>query len=357
MILEQNEKYYASANTSKGFQSFFPEIFDPDSLEKIYIIKGGPGTGKSSLMFKIARKAQDAGYHVEYFYCSSDPDSLDGILIQEKKIAILDGTSPHTTDPKYPGAVESILYTGAFWNQEKLIANKLPIMESIREKSRSYRLAYRFLSAAGEIAREIQSIALQNFKIEKMKKAAERIVQSIPKQKVAMQISTRLIASFSHKGYLANQSFQEKAQKVSIVQDHFGTAPLFLNEIAGLLAQNGHSFVKSHSCLFPEAYNALYLPEAGIALQVGEKDARTETVGKEIKYINMQRFLDKDSLRENKEKLRFLKKCYQAISGEAVSNLKDAYNAHLEIEKIYVQSMNFEKLEKMIRSISREIGV
>ena len=42
--------YFAAANASDGFYSRFPALFDPacGKWQKIYIIKGGPGTGKSS---------------------------------------------------------------------------------------------------------------------------------------------------------------------------------------------------------------------------------------------------------------------------------------------------------------------
>ena len=42
--------YFAAANTYKGFESFFDEIFNTEKLERIYILKGGPGAGKSTLM-------------------------------------------------------------------------------------------------------------------------------------------------------------------------------------------------------------------------------------------------------------------------------------------------------------------
>ena len=42
------EKYFAAANTESGFFSLFDEVFSPEHLRRIYILKGGPGTGKST---------------------------------------------------------------------------------------------------------------------------------------------------------------------------------------------------------------------------------------------------------------------------------------------------------------------
>ena len=43
------EKYLAAANTEAGFFSLFHEVFSPEHLRRIYILKGGPGTGNSAV--------------------------------------------------------------------------------------------------------------------------------------------------------------------------------------------------------------------------------------------------------------------------------------------------------------------
>ena len=147
--------YFASANTANGFISRFENIFDPEKFNQIYIIKGGPGTGKSSLMKCLEKTAMERNIDVENFLCSSDPNSLDGIILKERKIAVLDGTSPHNFEPHYPGAIENIINSGSFWNCEQLSKNKLEIINLMKEKNRYYKRAYRFLKSYGETEEEI----------------------------------------------------------------------------------------------------------------------------------------------------------------------------------------------------------
>ena len=40
------EKYFAAANSGEGFYSLFDSVFDRKTLEKIYLLRGGAGTGK-----------------------------------------------------------------------------------------------------------------------------------------------------------------------------------------------------------------------------------------------------------------------------------------------------------------------
>ena len=95
---EKTEKnFFIGANTSSAFIDCAAQRLK--SLDKLFIIKGGPGCGKSTFMKAIADAANDAGYDVERVLCSADPDSLDGIFIPELHIAYVDGTAPHAAVP------------------------------------------------------------------------------------------------------------------------------------------------------------------------------------------------------------------------------------------------------------------
>ena len=73
-------EFFASSNSSEGFKSYYPEVFA--RANRLYVIKGGPGTGKSSLMRRAAAAAEKKGFATEHYFCSSDPSSLDGVLKQ-----------------------------------------------------------------------------------------------------------------------------------------------------------------------------------------------------------------------------------------------------------------------------------
>ena len=41
---------FAASNSCEGFKSYYGEIFAGPGIERLYVIKGGPGTGKSHFM-------------------------------------------------------------------------------------------------------------------------------------------------------------------------------------------------------------------------------------------------------------------------------------------------------------------
>lgn len=106
MLTNKMLRYFLGANSSQGFYSLYDQLIDPAGARCVYILKGGPGCGKSSLMRRVGQAAEQAGRTVEYISCSGDPDSLDAILLPELPCALVDGTAPQERAPKghRPGA-------------------------------------------------------------------------------------------------------------------------------------------------------------------------------------------------------------------------------------------------------------
>ena len=120
--------YFLGSSGKDGFFSCFEQLMPKTEGRYIYIIKGGPGTGKSSFMKKIADEMESKDIDCERIFCSSDPDSLDGVIFPSLRVSIADGTSPHVLDPDYPGASGEIINFGDCWNKTLLREREKQIM-------------------------------------------------------------------------------------------------------------------------------------------------------------------------------------------------------------------------------------
>ncbi len=89
------KRLFPGGNTSVGFFSYYNYVINLKEANRVYLLKGGPGVGKSHLMKKIGNDMVESGYDVEFHHCSADPESIDAVVITTLKIAIIDGTSPH----------------------------------------------------------------------------------------------------------------------------------------------------------------------------------------------------------------------------------------------------------------------
>lgn len=152
----RNEKHlFSGGNTCQGFYHFYPTMAGEKVTRKI-ILKGGPGTGKSSFMREISKTFAARGYDLEYHWCSSDPDSLDGLVIGHDLFCLLDGTRPHVVDPHYPGAVDEIINLGRFWEQKKIQESRTAIINLTNTISDYFQLAYLRLQESGIAWQEME---------------------------------------------------------------------------------------------------------------------------------------------------------------------------------------------------------
>jgi hypothetical protein len=350
----QNQNiYFASANTANGFISHFSDIFDSNSLEHIYILKGGPGTGKSTFLRAISKAAKEREYTVEEFICSSDPNSLDGVIIRDISAAIVDGTSPHTFEPLYPGAVENIVNLGTFWDGKKLYNSRTEIMESIKEKKRCFNRAYQFLRAYGEIEGEIYKLGQNALIKEKMKKSIERISKNfLTFKKGNFSESIRLIESFCCEGIAHLDSFICQSEDVFIIEDTAHTAYEYLSEIYQEARKKNLAIRVSYSEIFQHKINGICFPDLKISFTIGKRNYEKELKNKKYHYINMKRFIDLEEIRQNKQKIRFGKKCSEMLLDGATEALGQSLKLHQNLEKMYIEAMDFIKLNQYINEFT-----
>lgn len=88
--------YFVYGNTAQGFINKLSSNLQ--GIEKLFIVRGRPGTGKAGLMCFAAALCEKSDYILEYLHCPSAPDLYDGIIVPALNLAIVDGTDLHDTN-------------------------------------------------------------------------------------------------------------------------------------------------------------------------------------------------------------------------------------------------------------------
>lgn len=349
------KSYYAAANTENGFVNLFGSIFSERELSRLYIIKGGPGTGKSTFMNEIASKAEERGYDTEYYYCSADTSSLDGIKIPALSVAVIDGTSPHMTDPKYPGAVGKIINIGENFDAEYLAENKREIITLTEKCSEFYNVARRFLEACGKMERARIDIAEKSFKYEKAKKAALRLLsQYTPSksekksEKNSEKYSEKYISAIGIRGgnNITHINVSEQYGKIVNVGGKYCMDVLFMGVLFETAAERGFSVTRFPNVLLKDRTEGVYISEADVLFVIGDKDDAD---------INAMRFADNEKISLSRQKLRFAEKCAISLLDGAKEALLNMGKTHDELERYYINAMDFSGNDEMLDNIEKEI--
>ena len=349
----KERRLFAGTNSGYGFFSLFYHIAGPEA-EHIFLLKGGPGTGKSTLMDTIGKKMLLKGEEVEFFFCSSDSDSLDAIFLPSCKIAVIDATAPHVMDPVHPGAVEEIVNLADCWQEEELKKSRKRITFINREKARLFNNTYIYLSAAlgflsglrqqykeikaldqkglANIAREIASdIEAQSKKIIKNRPPVER----------------HLFASaLTPAGPVHHlQNLAGHLEQVYLLHGEMGTGKRTLLEktyqFVRLLELDREVF---HCGLDAKRIEHLILPQLNLGIFTSEEPhCLTET--KATRIISTAPYhsnLPKNLQQERRE----LQDIYNKTIELACQNLNKAKMYHQELEEIYARQVDFSQVEK-----------
>ena len=355
------ETYFAGANTKRGFVSAYPAFIDETVLTRVYVLKGGSGTGKSSLMKKCAERAVANGSSVTMLLCSSDPSSADAVILKGEHgaAAILDGTAPHITDPLFPGAVSEIVNLGEFWRPDALRNARCEITAHGEGKRAAYGRAYRYLSAYGEITKAAEALLSDCILKEKMYAAATRVLSSVPKGKTYGEM-LRHTAAISMEGMYRLSTFSAKAKKKYAVVDSYGCGSFFLDALRSAAAERRCMLWYAPAPCETETPYELYFPTSEISFSlVGERDFSADGSScepGEHSVVNMGRFLDRRSLSSCRARLRFSARCREMLLDGALESLADARLHHFRLEEIYKSAMDFDGVSETGERIENEIS-
>lgn len=347
-INKSGEKaFFAAANSGLGFYSFYGEVFGNGEIARRYIIKGGPGTGKSRFMRESADHARSCGYPVEYYYCSSDPTSLDGIIIDHPtkgRTCIIDGTAPHDCDADIPGARDEIIDLGAFWDPHKLSELRGEIERLMRKKSIAYKKASEALRAVFELTRTAKEEAYASIKKEKLDNASQRILRGVDASDVYFE-RIGLRSSFGMFGECTLDTYTSVCDDIIIIDDSLSLAHAYLESILSHLRRFSISSYRSYSSIDPEKLDAVYIPSMSLSL-ISDVSGICVSLEKCRKRINMQKFVESESLKEIKYDVRSCEKAIKELKARGESEMERMREAHFELERIYIDAMDFSAKEE-----------
>ncbi len=345
--------YFAGANTSRGFVGAYPALVREGELDRLYILKGGSGTGKSTLIRNCAERARLAGAQVTMLLCSSDPASADGVILVGKngrRAAVVDGTAPHTMDPTLPGAVGEIVSLGECWQTAVLTAARSEIGHHTAEKQAAYRLAYRYLAAYGEITDAARALLSECVLKDKMTAAVRRLTAGIPKGK-AFREEILYTSAVSMRGLYRLSTFGQLAGREISVLDAYGSASFFWDALRDTAAERRCTVYFAPAPGETKTSFEAYLPESGAAFRtVFEREEDGGAV------VNMQRFLDRRALAAVRGRLRFADRCREMLMTGALEALGRAREHHFALEEIYKTAMDFTAVEEIGVRIAQKIG-
>ncbi|MEI2314440.1 PRK06851 family protein [Bacillus paramobilis] len=349
--------YYAGGNTARGFHNLYDENLK--GLDRLFILKGGPGTGKSSLIKVIGREWVEKGYDIELLHCSSDNKSVDGVIIPKLKVGIVDGTSPHVIEPKMPGVVEEYINLGVAWDSDKLRKQKVEIERFVSEASKAFQAAYARFHEALIIHDEWEKIYINNIDFNKANELTDQLIQKLFTDKGGKQslVKHRFLGAATPKGavdFVPNLT--EGLPHRYFIKGRPGSGKsTMLKKLAKAAEEKGFAVEVYHCGFDPNSLDMVIVRELGFAIfdSTAPHEYFPSREGDEV--IDMYALIVTPGTDEKyATEIRDVSIQYKTKMNEAMSFLAKAKSVRDKLERIYIAAMDFSKVDAYKEEIQKE---
>ncbi|ACS79931.1 hypothetical protein [Maridesulfovibrio salexigens] len=342
---------FFGCNSAEGFHSFFNFLPDMDNA-KMVIVKGGPGTGKSTFIKQIGDAFTKEGYDLEYQHCSLDPESYDAVTIPEIKSIVVAATGHHVYDPRNPGAVDEILNLGDYWDVEGIRKHRKEIIEINSMAEGQFHKVYNQLKAARLLLANAEIISSSALNPSKMNIIEQDICSFLPAAEKMERFGSErncFVSSITPFGeeHLADTIVHNNTQIIGLIGEPGSGRSTLMKQI-GKKAQLKNLVVEYyHKPIDPTIIEHIHIPEAEIMVTVQPDLMPANNPMTTYNLADCANTLT----RAEKSEISSAKQRYEEILGDAIESLLYAKNTHSELEQYYVPYMDFDSVNQKCKDV------
>ncbi len=349
---EIRPEFFLGAVGPQGFHGFFDRLQPKEQLT-LYLLKTGPGCGKSTLMRRLAQKETGPA---ELIHCSSDPKSLDGVIL--RGCAVLDATPPHTLEPRCPMLTEYVvsLYDSL---DPKILKEHRDTIEAMTAAGKQlHARAAVCLKAAADLLADNRRTAEAFMDRPKIEHYANRLVQHWLSSKAGKGLARmRFLSAVTPDGLVCfKNTVPTLADTILVFHDDYGACSQYLMELVKQAAlEKGHHFYCCPCPLGNGQTEHLIFPELRLALLTSNRWHSFDFEGQ--KNIHCTRFENTELLRRHKKKLRFNEKSAGELMEQASHLQQEARKCHDRLEDSYHAAVNFDLVNAAAERLEKDLGL
>ena len=342
--------FFAGGNTAHGFYSLYESSLQ--SLTRLYILKGGPGTGQTKLIREIGEQLNQQGYEIWFIHTASDNDSFDGVIIPKLNIGIVDGTAPRVINPELPE--ESIVFVDLEQaaDQFQLCQQKLEIDNLVGAIKQEHELAYAGFAEALRIHDEWEAIYIAKMDFQAADELTQEYIKLLygdQKSEKSSRVDHRFLGAATPKGAVDFVPNLTSALKRYLVKGRAGSGKsTLLKKIAAEGIKRGFD---------PNSLDMIIVRELGFAIfdSTAPHEYYPDRATDEI--VDMySRCILPGTDEEYSEAIAGIKERYSSTMKQSTQHLTDAKVFLVALKQIYTSTLNFDRVDQIKSQILEEIN-
>ncbi len=356
-----NKLYFAGSYTPDGFCSEIRRLAASGGIFT-YIIKGAPGTGKSSVIRQIATEFCDEKGMTVYTSPYA-PDCPEAVYFPEMSLLIANGSEPYLLEPEYRSVRQKVINLDMFLENLGLVEISEEIIRTLDSCRELRERCVNYTKALSSICGDTLSIADGCLLRMKLRAFAERFVRKLklPKLSHKNEMGIRYfeqLSALTPNGYRTLFQTTDGYPTKIILQDSFYAATdVFLRIVTELLNRAGYDTQISRCKVFDEqVYEHLLVPEIGLAFLSANPLTGTLSAN-DRRPVNMLRFYDDEKLHAKKKRLRMNRNTADFLQSECAAAIAEELSARQSVADFYTQSMDFDPVDAMVSNIKIQMHI
>lgn len=343
---------FASSYTEEGFQTFIPRLMQ--GLKKVYILKGAPGSGKSTFIRLLGERMSEQGYEVEFWVSAVDAVSPDGVFIPQLDLAVVNGSLPIPIEPLYPGVRDELIYLGDLWNREEVNRQQGDIVQLIDDMQACRARITERLQAAAQARqgmKDIHAPFIDEFSLQALiGELADQILTNGPKERHYFAEAFTVDGMVN---YINELSTGCKRRYIFKGPPGSGKSHV-IQAIADQARDKGYYLEYYHCGLQPADVDMLIICDLQVALiEAGDLDLPLRPWDV---VVDMNRCLSGSDTEELQMRSNEERRLYEASLVKAQQEMETLSSTVKRIKKIYSSAMDFTQLEKKIEAVIQELN-
>lgn len=341
---------YAGGNTARGFYHFYDSLLT--EMDRISILSNSPRSLTASLIKELGSLALYEGHDVEWIHCASHNEYMDGILIRDLKLGILDHAGLRKVDLTELGPKLEIVNFDMLPTEEGYIIQRELLLNREAEFSQK---AYDTFDKALKIHDEWEYYYINHMKFDEANVVTQELTDlffgtaSKPKTSLVRHLFFGAATPSGAIDYI--QDLTKSISNRYFIKGRPGSGKsTMLKKFAAAAEQKGFDVDVFHCGFDPNSLDMVLLPELSIAIFDSTAPHEYFPSRETDEIVDMyERTIEAGTDEKYADELSEIIRRYSSAMKEATSYLLDAQNILNELDQLEMNSVSEERWDAVMK--------
>jgi energy-coupling factor transporter ATP-binding protein EcfA2 len=352
-------RYFARGNTARGVYELYDSAFQ--GLNQIYLLQGPAGTGKSTILKRLADEWARQGEPIELFHSPLNPSDLDAIILSDSRIGIADGRKCGGLSERMGSQIIPIDFGQAFDRSKVTEIDQTTINLLNNQLQDAYTRATNTFAAALIVHDDLERIYIDRMDFAKGNQIAQELIDSFfgdrvqSKQAAVRHLFFGAATPIGAVDHIQNLTADMK-RRIFIKGRPGSGKSTMLKSLASASESRGFDVQVFHCGFDPNSLDMLIFPELSLAIfdSTAPHEYDPSRVGDEI--LDMyERTIEPGTDEYYASELDPIYRAYKSKMKEATAYLAKAREFDSRMKACHVSAVDFLMVDRLYDQLRGEI--